>query len=425
MFYIDLDMIITDEYIIKLFKCSTGINHHWRKKLNDEIIEYLNNRFEEKSRSIREDICRILYGYENIDKCKICGKPAVFIGKPSHMYKETCCNECSQKLNIIHGKETCLKKYGNKNYRNIEKSKQTCLEKYGCSYTFQNRDVINKIEQTKLQRYGSSTYNNSYKNKQTCLERYGYENVFQVEQYKEKIKQTKIKLHNDPYFTNREKFKETCTYLYGGCGAASSYIHNKMKETNLSYYGYEYTLQVPENIEKRKQTCLNKYGFTTYTQTQEYRDFLKMPEIQKQKQEKEYLTKKKNNSFNKSDIEDKIYNDLISIFNNNVIRHYKSDEYSYSCDFYIKSLNLYIEYNGFWTHNDHVFDENNDEDIKILHSWLEKAKTSNFYKNAIYTWTQLDVKKYNLAKQNKLNYLIFYNYNEFINWLNIYRNDTL
>ena len=181
-------MNITDEYIIKLFKCSTGLNRHWKSKLDDEILEYLNNRFEEKSRSVKEDICRILYGYENINKCKICGKPAVFIGRPSFMYKETCCNECSQKLNIIHGKETCFKKYGNKNYRNTDKSKQTCLKKYGCAYSFQSKEVINKIGQTKLQKYGSITYNNSEKNKRTCLERYGCENVFQVEQYKEKIK---------------------------------------------------------------------------------------------------------------------------------------------------------------------------------------------------------------------------------------------
>ena len=418
-------MNITDEYIIKLFKCSTGLNRHWKSKLNDEILEYLNNRFEEKSRSVKEDICRILYGYENINKCKICGKPAVFIGRPSFMYKDTCCNECSQKLNIIHGKETCLKKYGNENYRNIDKSKQTCLEKYGCAYSFQSKEVINKIEQTKLQKYGSITYNNSEKNKQTCLERYGCENVFQVEQYKEKIKQTKMLLHNDSYYTNREKFKETCSYLYDGCGAASLYILNKMKETNLSYYGYEYTLQVPEYIEKRKQTNLIKYGFTTYTQTQEYKNYIKNPEVLSKKLKKEYLTKKKNHSFNRSNIEDKIYNDLISVFNNdNVIRNYKSDEYTYSCDFYIKTLNLYIEYNGFWTHNNHVFNKQNKNDINVLNSWLEKSKLSDFYKNAIYTWTILDVKKYNLAKQNNLNYLIFYNYNEFINWLNTYKNDT-
>lgn len=49
---------------------------------------------------------------------------------------------------------------------------------------------------------------------------------------------------------------------------------------------------------------------------------------------------------NKTESENKIYSELIKIFPE-VKRQYKSKEYPFFCDFYIPSLDLYIEYNGF------------------------------------------------------------------------------
>lgn len=93
----------------------------------------------------------------------------------------------------------------------------------------------------------------------------------------------------------------------------------------------------------------------------------------------------------------------------NVIRQYRSTEYPYNCDFYIKSLNLYIECNFHWTHGGHEFDKNNPSDIEKLNEWKNKAKSSKYYKNAIKTWTIRDVEKKNIAKNNDLNYVIIYN----------------
>ena len=58
------------------------------------------------------------------------------------------------------------------------------------------------------------------------------------------------------------------------------------------------------------------------------------------------------------------------------------------------------------------------EDIIKLNVWQEKAKSSNYYKNAIETWTIRDVQKYTIAKENNLNYLVFYSKKEIDNWLN-------
>lgn len=124
---------------------------------------------------------------------------------------------------------------------------------------------------------------------------------------------------------------------------------------------------------------------------------------------KQYETKKRNKSFNSSKSEDRYYIHLIDIYGeDDVVRQYRDDRYPYACDFYVKSKDLFIELNFNWTHGGHPFDSQNEADIKKLAIWEEKAAKSEFYKNAIYTWTELDVKKQLVAKENKLNYIVYY-----------------
>lgn len=51
-----------------------------------------------------------------------------------------------------------------------------------------------------------------------------------------------------------------------------------------------------------------------------------------------------------------------------------------------------------------------------LDIWKEKAKTSKYYENAIYTWTIRDVNKYNCAKQNNLNYMVLWKLEDTLTW---------
>jgi len=75
------------------------------------------------------------------------------------------------------------------------------------------------------------------------------------------------------------------------------------------------------------------------------------------------------------------------------------------CDFYIPSKDLFIELQLSWTHGSKPFVENNIDCQNQLNIWRQKSLTSDYYKNAIETWTIRDVKKRNIAKQNKLNYI--------------------
>lgn len=127
---------------------------------------------------------------------------------------------------------------------------------------------------------------------------------------------------------------------------------------------------------------------------------------------KQNKTKFKNNSFNTSSPENafKLYLEE-KYGKNDIIPQYSDDRYPFACDFYIRSLDLFVELNITWTHGGKRF-EKSEEDILLLNHWKEKAKTSKYYKNAIYTWTDLDVRKYNKAIENNLNYLVFYNLQE-------------
>ena len=102
------------------------------------------------------------------------------------------------------------------------------------------------------------------------------------------------------------------------------------------------------------------------------------------------------------------YIKLVNIFGiDDVVRqYYDKDRYPFHCDFYIKSKDLFIEYQGFWTHHTHPFDETNEEDLKQVKLW--ESKDTDFFRNAIYTWTDLDVKKRKIAENNNLNIKFIY-----------------
>ena len=135
-------------------------------------------------------------------------------------------------------------------------------------------------------------------------------------------------------------------------------------------------------------------------------------------------TKRKNGTLNTSRQEKEILAKLKSLFVD-VKDNYRSKQYPYKCDFYVPELDLYIEFQGIWTHGGMPFDENNEKCMLQLEYFKnhdkelsDKGRVHNMYKNAIETWTIRDVKKRNTAKMNNLNWLEFFSMQEFDEWLN-------
>ena len=111
-----------------------------------------------------------------------------------------------------------------------------------------------------------------------------------------------------------------------------------------------------------------------------------------------------------SKVEIDFYKYLINTFGfENVDPQHYDNQYPYSCDFFIPGLDLYIEIQGSWTHGKHPFNPDDKKDNEKLNYW--KSKDSEYYNNAIYTWTDLDVRKRVCARDNHLNYLEIFSNN--------------
>ena len=277
----------------------------------------------------------------------------------NHRYQDT-----AEKFNITKGMLTTLM-----NHYNLKKSKS--LSHYW------NR-------QTCLEKYGNENYNNLEQNKQTCLDRYGVDNQFK----------------------RADKVKEWHINAFGYAYPIQNPDINKRISDNWANKSKE---ELQEIQLKREEGCLKSLGVKSPMQH---------PEVAKKnasapgKYEKVWKTKKKNGTTNTSKPEDEFYNFLINLFTKSDIeRNYKSEIYPYHCDFYIKSIDTYIELNLFWTHMKHPFN-GNEEDLKLLEELKLKSDGKNQYQSAIDVWTKTDVDKMNIAKNNNLNYYFAYNDDE-------------
>lgn len=271
--------------------------------------------------------------------------------------------------------------------------------RFCCSKCTQNsEDTRNKIQQTCLDRYDSkNVYTSEYgrqKCKETWLENLGVENPFQSEEVKDRIKQTNLKRYGVEYNSQSKEVKK------------------KIKDTKEEKYGDSNY----NNIEKARKTNLEKYGVDCILKREDVVKLKNSEEIKR----KQYNTKKKNNTFNTSKIEQELEIELRKIFPN-LKTQYKSKKYPFHCDYYVPELDLYIEYNGTWTHGFHFFDKNNQEDLNKLEEW--KNKNTKYYNSAIKTWTQRDILKLETAIKNHLNYVVWFNQEQAYEWIKLYNNN--
>lgn len=410
--------MITDQEILSYFLKSNGhVNVQRLTNIYEEYKEYLDNRYTD-SQSLRETIKRIQYNIEVRPVCVICGNSVKFLnGKKNQLFNKTCCKEHANMLDGITVKkvlkdiysdvnkkqeinnkirETCLLKYGDEHYSNRIKAKETCLQRYGVTSPLKSEIFKQKSKETCLQKYGveytGQIPEKIEKTHKACLEKYGVDSVFKVQKF-------------------RNQSLDTCIKKYA---SDEDDINSIVNIGQLKYVK-----------DKIKNTCLEKYGVENPMQTQYYKNLISSILSSNEIQEKIYNTKLLNNSFNISYQEDVCF-DLLKEKYSDCVRQYKSELYPFNCDFYIPLLDLYIEYNGSHYHHYHPFDINDDNDINELNRLKEKAENSNAHKNGkksqydniIYTWTILDLKKRNIAQQNNLNYIEFWNINEVKEWIN-------
>lgn len=339
-----------------------------------------------------------------------------------------------------------------------EKAKITNLERYGKEFPLQNKEVLDKQKSTLIKHYGvlnpalskelldkrissfKKTINDTERGKeireQSSLR---LKALWQKPGYKERIIATNKSNHGGQFNLQMESFKEEIRNnnleRYGKENIAQvPETWNKIKGTNKLKYGAEFYSQTKDFIKKVEGTCQEKYGVSSYTKTEDYKVKSKKTSIKKygvdsytktlECQERIYNTKKKNHSFIISSAEKDIEKFLIKKFPD-LKTQYRDERYPFSCDFYIPSLDLFIEYQGNWTHGGEKYDANNVEHQNKIYLWKLKSTELNFkgkpklaYLNAIETWTLKDPMKRQTAERNKLNWLEFFNKEDLFNHFN-------
>ena len=306
--------------------------------------------------------------------CKICKKEFEVprIGKHKNYSRRLCCSDiCSKKLK----EQLFLENYGVTNPSQLdnikEKKKQTTLIHYGVDNPSKNNEIKNKKAEKQKE-----TTNKRFN---TNIQKYGVPVTSMLDSTKQAVSK-KLKGRVSP---NKGK-------------SMSESIKQKISKKLQGRPSPNKGKVMPKAIKlKISKSCIQK---------------LNDPAIRI----KTYNTHKKNNSFHISKVEDHFYFLLQEKFQN-VQRQYFSEEYPFNCDFYIPDLNLYIEYQGTWTHGGKPY-RGIDTDLAKLEIWKEKAKSSKFYENAINTWTIRDPLKREIAIQNNLNWIEFFNETEFLQW---------
>ena len=348
----------------------------------------MNSRYND-SDCMTETIRRIQYKLEKRPVCKFCGGHVSFNGyhKGSIHYSACCCSSCHAKYTKDKRFETNIKKYGRKNFGSAEKVKEYWISHYGVDNPAKTDFVKKKMRETNLRKYGFNCSSKSEivkeKIKQTCLKRYGVEYAGQIEEAKEKSKKTCLEKYGSEYYIgSKDRLEKTIEFSKQNYNVdwftKSEEIKNKAKETMLKRYGVEYSMQIPKNKEYMS------YLMSSY-----------------EMQERRYNTMKRNHTFNSSSTEEEFFLYIKSRFPK-VIRQYKDkNRYPYFCDFYIPELDYFIELQGYYTHGNHPFDPNSNEDLQLIEYYKKKYGEDC---QPITIWSIKDVEKRNCAKRNHLNF---------------------
>ena len=381
-----------DSLIIKILIKDDKILTNSIRKINKgkypNILEYLNSRYND-SDCMTETIRRIKYKLEERPVCKWCGGHVSFNGyhKGSMHYSACCCSSCHAKYTKDKRFETNIKKYGRKNFGSAEKVKEYWISHYGVDNPAKTDFVKKKMRETNLRKYGFNCSSKSEivkeKTKQTCLKRYGVEYAGQIEEAKEKSKKTCLEKYGSEYYIgSKDCLEKTIEFSKQNYNVdwftKSEEIKNKAKETMLKRYGVEYSMQIPKNKEYMS------YLMSSY-----------------EMQERRYNTMKRNHTFNSSSTEEEFFLYIKSRFPK-VIRQYKDkNRYPYFCDFYIPELDYFIELQGYYTHGNHPFDPNSNEDLQLIEYYKKKYGEDC---QPITIWSIKDVEKRECAKRNNLNF---------------------
>ena len=295
----------------------------------DEIVSYSSKI--DLNLSFKEKIWFFFNKLKNRPKCQTCGNDIKFRERFDKPYGDFCSIDC-----INSNKSEML-----------SRMKKTFNKKYGIDYFPQHKSFIDKVKKTKLLNYGDENFSNVTKGIQTKIDKYGNTNNYN------KYIETCLDKYGVDNFSKSDDFKKIINDKY-----ASIYPDFNFKDVNK----YEVTLTCDRCNE---DFTINKQLF-----------------YERHKENSVICTKC--NKIGKSSIshlENQI-NDYIISLGIETIQSYRVEK-NKEIDIFIPNLNIGIEVNGLYWHNElfvkndkHINKTNffNEKGIDIIHIFEDEWK---------------------------------------------------
>lgn len=236
---------------------------------------------------------------------------------------------------------------------------------------------------------------------------------------REYAKAFKLLLGNQKYrklaeYCRVRKLTETQQNLYGGVGLAGKNTYDKAVQTNLQKYGVSNVMQNDDVKSVLAERNTLRYGGSSPFCSQEVHAKAMKNKIQNIHNALDAYKKGgiiNDSIFKQSNYEMIVFYELINHFGKNDVfyeygLHPYDARYPFSCDFYIKSLDLFIEINAHYSHGGHWFDASLHDDVLRQQHLLSSGKKRSLA--AVKTWCEKDVKKRQKAKESGIRYLVFW-----------------
>lgn len=210
-----------------------------------------------------------------------------------------------------------------------------------------------------------------------------------------------------------KKLVETQVEQYGGVGVAGDRAKAAMQKTVRERYGVSNVMQDPDVKAKLAATNQGIYGGASPFCSQEVRDKAivfthseAQDWLQRVVEDAPVLPQRL-----RSRTEALAYYELVRRFGADDVFyeygiHPSDPRYPHNCDFYVKSLDLFIELNCFYTHGNHWFDPSDPNDVMRLDHLLESDNDKS--RVAADVWCRVDPTKRADAKRSGIQFLVFW-----------------
>ena len=306
--------------------------------------------------------------------CPVCGKPTAFLGITDR-YAKHCNMKCAQNDISTNQKrkDTALVRYGDANYRNVEKSRKTRERLYGKGI-FNSPECVAKITFARNNATPEEKKIALEKSIKTRNERYGQ---WYNEKQGELSAITKMKNHGDPTYNNRPAAHKTCIDKYGfKCPAMSKEIQIKTKNTRYERYDGEYCSEETKKLmHKKMDERFNELTIKKYEDEIEFIDTSDRMNIKYRCKEKghenvenyQLLYKRRRacmplcTACYKKGVGSKGEHDLyefICSLHNGAIKTDRTILNGYELDIYVPEKKLAIEFDGLYWHNELMKEQN-------------------------------------------------------------------